>query len=60
MVQWQIFLKGWMGRWHFSYLIFLRFIIFTFRNCFTFAKLCYAFEEKSFFLPPEFYVKRSF
>ena len=33
MVQGQVFLKG--GGCHFSYLIFLRFIIFTFRNYFT-------------------------
>ena len=32
MVQGQVFLKG---GWHFSYLIFSRFIIFTFRNYFT-------------------------
>ena len=30
MVQGQVFLKG--GGWHFSYLIFPRFMIFTFRN----------------------------
>ena len=29
---------------------------FTFRNYLTFAKLRFAFEEKLFFLPPEFYV----
>ena len=46
------------GDWHFPYLIFSRFIIFTFRNYFLpFAKLCYAFAKKNyFFLPPEFYV----
>ena len=38
----------------FSYLMFQRFIIFTFRNYFTlckivFAKLCYAFKGKLFF-----------
>ena len=39
------------GGWHFSYLIFWRFIIFTFRNYFTpLSKLCYAFEKKIFFL----------
>ena len=55
MVQKQVFLKG--EDCHFSYLIFSRFIIFTFRNYFTlckivlytFAKLCYAFEENYFF-----------
>ena len=49
-----------LKRGHFPYLIFSRFIIFTFRNyltlckivLYTFAKLCYAFEEKFFFLPP--------
>ena len=55
MVQGQVFLKGWGGGgWHFPYLIFSRFIIFTFRNyllTLPFAKLCYLFEEKCFFLP---------
>ena len=44
----QIFLKsgeGGGGGWHYSYLIFSRFIIFTL----PFAKLCYASEEKKFF-----------
>ena len=46
MVQGQVFLKKGEG-WHFSYLIFSRFIIFAFTNNFiTFAKLRYAFEEK--------------
>ena len=49
MVQSQVFLKGREGGCHFSYLIFSRFIIFTFRNYLPFAKLCYAFEEKLFF-----------
>ena len=57
MVQGQVFLKG---GWHFSYLIFFRFIIFTFRNyfsCLPFAKLCYAFEEKNFFCHHNFMKK---
>ena len=37
MVQGQIILKR--GSWHFSYLIFLRFIVFTFRNYFTLCKI---------------------
>ena len=37
MVQGQIFLKG--GDWHFCYLIFLRFIIFAFKNYFIFCKI---------------------
>ena len=53
---------------HFSYFIFSRFIIFTFRNYFTlckivlytFAKLSYAFEENCFFLPPYFWEKNLF
>ena len=51
MVREHVFLKGGGGNWHFSYLIFSRFIIFTFRNYFTLCKivLCYAFEEKLFF-----------
>ena len=46
MVQVQVFLKGVLA---FIYLFFSRFIIFTFRNYFTLAKLCYAFEKKLFF-----------
>ena len=50
------------GDWHFSYLIFSKFVIFTFRNYFilckivlyNFAKLCYAFEEKFFFFHHNF------
>ena len=38
MMQGQVFLKG--GG------VFLRFIIFTFRKYFTFAKLCYAIAKK--------------
>ena len=43
----QIFLKSGEGGggWHYSYLIFSRFIIFTL----PFAKLCYASEEKKIF-----------
>ena len=37
MVQGQVFLK--VGGWHFSYLIFLRFIIFKFRYYFIFGKI---------------------
>ena len=37
MVQGQVFLKK--GGWHFSYLIFWKFIIFTFRNFFTLCKI---------------------
>ena len=37
MVQGHVFLKGGRG-WHFSYLIYSRFIIFTFRNYFTLCK----------------------
>ena len=50
MVQGKVFLKGrGGGRWHFSYLIFSKFIIFTLEITLSFAKLCYAFEEKLFF-----------
>ena len=38
MMQGQVFLKG-GGDWHFSYLIFSRSIIFTFRNYFTLCKI---------------------
>ena len=47
MVQGQIFFKG-AGGWHFSYLIFSRFL--HLEITLSFAKLCYAFEEKNFFL----------
>ena len=49
MGQGQVFLKRMGGGWNFSYLVFSRFIIFTFRHYFILAKLCYAFEEKLFF-----------
>ena len=42
MVQGQVLLKvegGWEGGWHFSYLIFSRFIIFVFKNYFTLCKI---------------------
>ena len=40
MVQGQVFLKGGGGEdCHFSYLIFSRLIIFTFRNYFTFCQI---------------------
>ena len=51
----QVLLKG--GRsLHFSYLIFARFIIFTLHleTTLPFAKLCYGFEEKLFFVQPSF------
>ena len=53
------------GSCHFFYFIFQRFIIFTFRNCFTlfckivFAKLCYAFEERFMFFCPHNLMKKS-
>ena len=50
MVQGQVLLK--VGGWHFSYLIFLRFVIFPFKITLPIAKLCYAFQEKLFFLSP--------
>ena len=37
MVKGQVFLKEW--DWHFSFLIFSRFIIFTFKNYFTLCKI---------------------
>ena len=46
MVQGQVFLKE--GDWHFSYLIFLRFIIFTFRNYFTLVKIVLGSIDKKF------------
>ena len=49
MVQGQVFLKWGEECWHFFYLVFLMFIIFTLEITLPFAKLCYAFEEKLFF-----------
>ena len=48
MVQGQVFLRREKG---FCYLIFSRFIIFTFRKYFTLCKivLCYALEKKNLF-----------
>ena len=39
MVQGQVFLKGGGEGWHFPYLIFSMFTIFTFRNYFTLCKI---------------------
>ena len=47
MVQGQVFLKG--GGWHFSYLIFSRFIIFTFKNYFIFCKIVLCIWRKIIF-----------
>ena len=57
MVQGQVFLNGGGGGggeeqcWHFPYLIFSRFIIFTFTNFFTLflCKIVLCIEEKLFF-----------
>ena len=47
-----VLIKGRVG-WHFSYLIFSRFIIFTFRYYFTFLQNCFMHLKKNyFFLPP--------
>ena len=46
MVQGQVFLKG--RGWHFSYIVFSSFIIFTFKNYFTLCKIMLSFEEKLF------------
>ena len=48
MMQGQVLFKE-GGDWHFSYLIFSRFIILHLETILPFAKLCYAFEEKNFF-----------
>ena len=50
MMQGQVLFKE-GGDWHFSYLTFSRFIILHLETILPFAKLCYAFEEKNFFLP---------
>ena len=45
-------LKRGGGGWHFSYAIFSKFIILHLEITLPFAKLCYAFEKKLFFLSP--------
>ena len=59
MVQGQVFLKG-GGSWHFSYLIFLRFIIFTFRNYFALCKIVLCIWRKIIFSATIILWKRSF
>ena len=46
-VEGQAYLKG--GGWHFFYLIFSKFIIFTFRNCFTLCKIVLCIWRKIIF-----------
>ena len=58
MVQGQVFLKQGEGSWHFFYLIFSRFIIFSVRDYS--LQNCYAFEEKSFFSATIILQKKSF
>ena len=48
-MQGQVFLKGGVGGWHFPYLIFSRFIIFTFRNYFTLCKIVLSIWRKNIF-----------
>ena len=47
IVQGQVLLQG--GSWHFSYLIFSRFIIFAFRNYFTLCKIVLCIWRKTIF-----------
>ena len=52
ILQGQVLLKGWGregGGWHFSYLIFSRCIIFTFRNYFTLCKIVLCIWRKIIF-----------
>ena len=50
-------LKGGRGGWHFSYLIFSRFIIFIFRNYFTLYKIVLCFWRKIIFCHHNFMKK---
>ena len=57
MVQGQAFLKEGWGSWHFSFLVFTRFIIFTFRNYFTLCKIILCILKKTFFCHSNFMKK---
>ena len=57
MVQGQVFLKG--GDWHF-YLIFSRFVIFTFRNYFILCKIVLCIRKKTFFFCYYNFMKKSY
>ena len=59
MVQGQVFLKG-GGAGTFSFKFFQGLSFLHLEITLPFAKLYHAFEEKNFFLSPEFYEKRSF
>ena len=56
MVQGQVLLKW--GDWHFSYLIFSRFIIFTFRNYFTLCKIVLCIWRKTIFFCHHNFLKK--
>ena len=55
MVQGQVFLKE---GWHFSYLIFSKFIIFTFRNYFTICKIVTCIWRKIIFFSHHNFMKK--
>ena len=56
VVQGQVFLKG--RCWHFSYLFFSRFIIFTFRNYFTLCKIVLCIWRKIIFFCHHNFMKK--
>ena len=56
MVQGQVLLKG--GGRHFSYLIFSRFIFFTFRNNFTIGKIVLCIWRKTIFFCHHNFMKK--
>ena len=56
MVQGQVVLKG--GSWHFFYLIFSRFIFFTFRSYFTLSKIVLYIWKKNFFFCHHNFMKK--
>ena len=59
MVQGQVFLKGGGYFWHFSYLIFSRFMIFAFRNYFTLCKIVLCIGRKIIFVFHHNFMKES-
>ena len=54
----QVLLKKAWGGWHFSYLIFSRFIIFTFRNYFTLCKIVLCIWRKIIFFCHHNFMKK--
>ena len=61
MVQGQVFLKGvGGGGWRFSYLIFLRFVIYIFRNYCNLCKIVLCIQRKKIFFCYHNFMKKSY